>query len=74
MPKKHYNEWSAWKDSLDSRQDEEESPYEKWQPQTYRVKEWVKYRFSRKGVDVLFVADCIEDLVDLIKTILIFIK
>ncbi|MBQ6440271.1 MAG: hypothetical protein IJJ06_09155 [Mogibacterium sp.] len=74
MPKKHHNEWSAWKDSLGSRQAEQESLYEKWQPKTYSVKEWIKYRFSREGVDVLFVADRIEDLVDLIKTIFVFIK
>ena len=74
MPKKHDNEWSAWKDSLDSRQAEEKGTYERWQPKTYSVKEWIKYRFSREGADVFFVADLIEDLVDLIKTIFVFIK
>ncbi len=43
MPKKHDNEWSAWKDSLGLRQAEEESTCEKWQPKTYSVKEWIKY-------------------------------
>ena len=68
--KKHCNEWDAWKDSLNSRQVEKEGAYEKWQPKTYSVREWIKYRFSREGADVFFVADLIEDLVGLIKAII----
>ena len=74
MLKKHDDEWSAWKDSLDSRETKDESSYEKWQPKTYTVKEWIKYRFSREGTDAFFVAELAEDLVDLIKNIFAFIK